>query len=90
VSATRAPIRCSHCGGQGHNAKTCGRKNGVRPDGARVRELAPGVSGEELASLARPTKRISAAVGGGANTVDVELRVRVRIEIQVVTLEPGR
>lgn len=80
---TRKPQTCSQCGALGHNAKTCGRESGVREDGARVRKLAPGVSGAELAALAPIRKPLPRTPG---QPIDVELRVRVRIEVEVVTL----
>ena len=48
-------MKCSRCGGSGHNAKTCGRKAIVTASGVRVRQVAPGVSGAELAELDPPT-----------------------------------
>ena len=53
-------MKCSRCGGVGHNVKTCGRKAVVTADGVRVRQVAPGVSGSELAELKQP-KRVRKA-----------------------------
>lgn len=90
--------RCGQCGGTGHNRLTCKRTAGVRADGARVRELAPGVSGEDLAALDPvPGRLAERAVHVNGSTpspgapplevqripVELELRVHVIVTVEV-------
>jgi hypothetical protein len=77
----RGQQTCGIRGGIGHNRMTCPRKEkaGKRADGATVRELAPGVTGQDLNTLrmpkklARATPREAASTGGTMSTAQVRI-----------------
>lgn len=76
-------MKCSKCGEQGHNAKTCGRP--------RVRVVAPGVSGRDLGGDAPPAPRGEHTVKRAAKkapvaqpaSVENEVVVRLRILVSI-------
>lgn len=70
-------MKCSQCGGVGHNRKTCPRAVTVAPSGAPVRTLAPGVSGEDLPNLDPIIVQ-----GGQRVPVTIDLRVVISVEVR--------
>jgi hypothetical protein len=76
ANGTRAVRTCSQCGGTGHTRKTCPNAAGVTESGAKLRKLAPGVSGEDLAALDPIIVR-----GGQRVPITIDLRVVISVEV---------